>query len=77
MERRKIEKIDDIYMAVKPSKDIEGAWERLGKKYDCRGLASLLETNIDIEFILSEEIEQDLETYRVRLQEKRRFYLMK
>jgi len=74
--RRKIEKTDNSYMALKPLKDING-WEKRGKKYNCKGLVNLLKTNIGIEFILNDEIKQDVKNYEQRCFERRISYLMK
>lgn len=81
MIKRKIEKRveegkDDFYVSLKPLRDIEG-WEKQGRRYNQKGLASLLETKNDIEFILTEEVKQDIETYKEVILGLKRSYLMK
>ena len=77
MKNRKIEKRNDLYIVLKPLKDLDEGWEKHGRRYDCRGLTNLLKTNTGIEFILSEEIKQDIKDYEQICFEKRRSYLMK
>jgi len=77
MDKRKIEKIDDLYMILKPLKDLDEGWEKHGKRYDCRGLSTLLKTTTNIEFILFDDIKKDLEQYEIIKEGKRRSYLMK
>jgi len=64
-------------MILKPLKDLDEGWEKHGKRYDCRGLSTLLKTTTNIEFILSKEIKKDLEQYETIIRERRRSYLMK
>lgn len=76
MEQRKVEKRDDVYVSLKPLRDIEG-WEKHGRRYNQKGLASLLKTNTGIEFILTDEVKQDMEVYKEILNGKKRSYFMK
>ena len=68
--KRKIVKIEDYYMALKPYEYEEG-WERLGKKYSIRGLVSLLKGNTKFRFIIPGEIKQELGEYLI-MQSKER-----
>ena len=74
VEQRKIKKIDDFYIALKPIKSKDG-WEKIGKKYDCKGLVNLLQGDIGIEFILSKEVKQDIEEYKKMCLERKLNYL--
>jgi len=77
MERRKIEKRDDIYVVLKPLKEMDG-WERLGRRYNQKGLTNLLKTNTGIDFILDDDVKQDMEVYeQVRLGQKRSYLMSK
>ena len=62
-DQRKITRIDgENYMVLKPI-GYEDGWERHGKKYSRKGLTGLLERDIGIEFIISEEIKKEVEDY--------------
>jgi len=62
--KRKIIKIDlELYQVLKPLKEIKG-WEKLGKSYTCKGLMNLLEVKRGIEFIISKDIEEEINLYR-------------
>ena len=74
--KRKIEKIDDIYIVLKPLRDMDG-WEKRGRKYDQRGLVNLLNTKTNIEFILSNEVKQDVDTYKQVILGRRMAYFEK
>ena len=63
--QRKVIKIEEKYLILKPLKDMEG-WEKQGKKYSRKGLVNLLEKDIGFEFIVSDEIKREVEDY-VRL----------
>lgn len=73
IEQRKIKKIDDFYIALKPIKDSQ-RWEKLGKKYNCKGLVNLLEIDLGIEFILPKEVKQDVEVYKKMCLERKSNY---
>lgn len=61
--KRKITKIDDEnYVVLKPI-GYEDGWEKHGKIYSRKGLTSLLERDVGIEFIVSDEIKRDVEDY--------------
>ncbi len=60
--QRKITKIDEEYIVLKPIR-YEDGWERHGKKYSRKGLVNLLERDIGIEFIVSDEIKEEVKDY--------------
>jgi hypothetical protein len=61
MKQFKIDKVDDFYLVLKPTEFV-GGFEKHGKKYNCRGLVSLLKNSQD-SFIKSKEIDLDIEKY--------------
>jgi hypothetical protein len=80
MERRKIiRKLEAgttmvYYESIKPSVFGEnGDWERTGRKYDIRGIESLLKEKT-IEFILDSGTQIDLEEHRRRAEIKKKTY---
>lgn len=81
IKQRKIEKRDDFYMVLKPIKYEEDflhpEWEKNGRKYNCKGLVNLLKTDGEIEFILPDEIKQDVVNYKRVCFEKKRMHLKK
>jgi len=61
--KRKVVKVDtERYMALKPLMYDKG-WEKIGKAYSIRGIASLVKKDIGIEFIVSETIKKEVEDY--------------
>ena len=78
---RKVKKIDDIYEVLKPMRYnyniIEGEWEKQGRKYNCKGLVSLLEGDQINEFILPKEVQLDVEEYQKDCIKSKRLHYQK
>jgi hypothetical protein len=80
MERRKIiRKLEAgntlvYYESIKPNVFGEnGDWERIGRRYDIKGIDNLLKGG-NFEFILDPEVQTDLEEHRRRAEIKKRVY---
>lgn len=63
-------------MVLKPLTE-EDDWERHGRKYYCKGLVNLLKTDKGPEFILPDEIKEDMEEYEKLCFEKKLDYFKK
>lgn len=77
-EQRKIEEISEYsnkkYVALKPLKHEEG-WESQGRSYDLRGLADLVKTSSNMEFIIPDKIQQEIKDYYSLLEKKKKEFL--
>ena len=77
---KKVIKVDHVimpltqmYMVLKPSQFGEG-WERHGKAYPLRGLVSLLQSDLGIDFIVPSEVQQDVQEYQNEREELKNAY---
>ena len=86
--KKSVEKVDNFYEVFKLidyGKDSEGVplgptgsqemWEKYGKRYTCKGLVSLIETEKASNFILPEDIIKDILVHYSQCYEKKQNYL--
>ena len=81
MEKRKIIRKLEIeinrihYESLKPSVFGEnGDWERKGRKYDIKGIDTLLRGE-NFDFVIEPEVQRDLDEYRNEMRLKRESFL--
>ncbi len=80
-EQRRVEEILEYsnstkkYVVFKHSKDEKEGWEHQGRSYNLMGLADLVKSSSNIEFIISNKIQQEIKDYYSLLEKKKKEFL--